>query len=89
MRKRCFTLEKSTKKARKIKTFLTFFEDLFLPISLAFLLSIAIGKQGSILQDHSTVLVDTTNIVKVKVYRILLDALFSFKIFFRCTTTVS
>ena len=63
----------------------------------AFLLSIAIENQGSVLQvlesiinfDHSTALVDTTNIVKMKVYRIFLGALFSFKILFRCTTTVS
>ena len=50
IRKRCFKLEKKSKKARKSKTFSTFVEDFFLPISLAFLLNITIGNQGSVLQ---------------------------------------
>ena len=40
IRKRCFKLERS-KKAKKSQIFSAVFEDFFLPISLAFLLSIA------------------------------------------------
>ena len=38
IRKRCFKLEKN-RKGRKSKTFSTFFEDFFLPISVAYIYS--------------------------------------------------